>query len=123
MITKKIFTYILLVIGLGLPLLGHGKDPFAGLPDPTRHKEPPPKKVVKKVERKSLILQSTLISDGYSHAVINGKAVAIGERIEGATLLSINPFNVELERRGHRITLKLLPTEVVRKKDHTISED
>ncbi len=111
-IRKRLLVFIALC--LGFPLSGHTADPFAGLPDPTRYKKTP-KKVVKQVVRKPLILQSTLISDDRSYAIVNGKQVSIGERIEGARLLAINPYDIVIERRGREISLHLLKTGIVRK--------
>ena len=104
----------LLTLCLTAPLSGHASDPFAGLPDPTRYKKTP-KKIIKRVQLKPLVLQSTLISEQGSYAIINGKQVGIGERIDGATLLTINPFNVIVERRGRQETIHLIATGSVRK--------
>ncbi len=112
----------LLSFSLIYPMEVSAADPFADLPDPTRYKQTP-KKVVKKIKRKPLILQSTLISKGRSYAIINGKQVAIGERVNGATLLAINPFNVLIESRGQQKTLQLISTDVVHKQGRTINED
>ncbi len=105
----------LIMICLAYPLsVGHAADPFDNLPDPTRHHKKITKKAVKKIkQRPPLILQSTLISKNSSHAIINGKTVAVGERIEGATLLAINPFEVVIEQRGKQKRLQLLTTDVV----------
>ncbi len=116
----------LLTICLAFPLMGHAFDPFAGLPDPTRHKQTPKKtvkKVVKRVELKPLVLQSTLTSEGRSYAIINGKPVGIGERIEGATLLAINPFDVVVERQGQKIRLQLLAKEIVQENGQPTNKD
>jgi hypothetical protein len=112
----------LLAISLVLPFLSHASDPFAGLPDPTRHKQTA-KKVVKKVAHKPLVLQSTLISEDRSYAIINGKSVEIGERVNGATLLTINPFDVTVKRYGRRLTLRLMPTDIVRNSERSTNED
>lgn len=52
-------------------------------------------------------LQSTLIADDRKVAVINGRTVSLGERIEGATLLEIHSDGVTLQSDGQRLTLRL----------------
>ncbi len=120
---KNIFSCGLLIMILIYPLLSQASDPFAGLPDPTHYKKNTPKKVVKKIIRKPLTLQSTLISEDSSYAIINGKQIAIGGRIEGAKLLSINPFDVVVEQNGKTITLELLSTDVMRQNARMTNED
>lgn len=119
---KKKLLFALLVLALGYPFAGYSADPLANLPDPTRHKQKQ-KKAVKQVKQKSLILQSTLISDERSYAIINGESVAIGERIGGATLLTITPFEVVLLRHGQKRTLPLATTRIVREDNPEINDD
>jgi MSHA biogenesis protein MshK len=52
-------------------------------------------------------LQSVLISSRRSVAVIDGRTVALGERVGDATLVSIAPAEVVLQRGAERRTLKL----------------
>jgi MSHA biogenesis protein MshK len=54
-------------------------------------------------------LQSILISSGRSVAVIDGRAVRIGERVGDAIVVAIAPSEVTLQRRNARETLKLHP--------------
>jgi len=60
-------------------------------------------------------LQSILISAGRSVAVIDGRAVRLGERIGDATLVSIEPSEVTLERGAARERLTLLPSAIEKK--------
>ena len=60
-------------------------------------------------------LQSVLISSGRSIAVIDGRAVRIGERVGDATLVSIDPSRVTLQRGAARETLTLLPEGIHKK--------
>jgi MSHA biogenesis protein MshK len=53
-------------------------------------------------------LQSTLVADTRRLAVINGRTVAQGGRIDGATLLEVRQDGVTLEVAGERIRLRLL---------------
>ena len=52
-------------------------------------------------------LQSTLIADDRKVAVINGRTVSQGERIEGATLLEVRSDGVTLQEDGQRRVLRL----------------
>lgn len=53
-------------------------------------------------------LQSTLVADDRRLAVINGRSVAQGERVDGAVVREINRGGVTLEVEGRRIELRLL---------------
>ena len=52
-------------------------------------------------------LQSTLIADDRKVAVINGRTVSQGERIEGATLIEVRSDGVTLQHDGQRLVLHL----------------
>jgi MSHA biogenesis protein MshK len=54
-------------------------------------------------------LQSTLVADSRRLAVINGRTVAQGGRVDGATVLEVRQDGVTLDLDGERINLKLLP--------------
>jgi MSHA biogenesis protein MshK len=54
-------------------------------------------------------LQSVLISPGRKLAVIDGRTVALGERIGDATLFAIAPTEVTLQKGAGYQTLKLYP--------------
>jgi MSHA biogenesis protein MshK len=60
-------------------------------------------------------LQSVLISSGRSVAVIDGRAVRPGERVGDATLISIEPAEVTLQRGAATERLTLLPGLVDKK--------
>jgi MSHA biogenesis protein MshK len=60
-------------------------------------------------------LQSVLISSRHSVAVIDGRAVRLGERVGDATLVAIEPLAVTLERGAARERLTLLPAAVDKK--------
>lgn len=61
-------------------------------------------------------LQSTLVADSRRLAVINGKTVVQGDRIDGATLREVRREGVTLEIEGRRIELRLLQgTESVKR--------
>jgi MSHA biogenesis protein MshK len=54
-------------------------------------------------------LQSVLISPSRRTAVIDGRAVTIGDRVGDATLVAIAPSEVILQRGAERQALKLHP--------------
>ena len=81
-----------------------------GLGDPTRPTsldEPEPvEKAVRAGPRWRL--QSTLVADSRRLAVINGRTVAQGERIDGAMVREVRQGGVTLEVEGRRIELRVL---------------
>ena len=78
------------------------------LADPTRPPMQGPAEL-RQSEAPSSRLQSVLISAGRSVAVIDGRAVQLGERVGDATLVSIEPSEVTLQRGAARERLTLLP--------------
>lgn len=52
-------------------------------------------------------LQSTLVAEDRRVAVINGRTVAQGARVDGARLLEVRPDGVTLEEDGRTIVLRL----------------
>lgn len=95
-----------LVLGAALaqPLADPTRPPAAGAADPAQGETAAPAR-----------LQSVLISPHRSVAVIDGRAIGLGERVGGATLVSIAPAEVILQRGAERQTLKLLPAGVEKK--------
>ena len=86
----------------------------AELVDPTR---PPNMKsiakgVAKKQNRPRWVLSSTLVSAGRRSAVINDKVVAVGDRVNSARVVSIQPSSVRLQVNGRDITLVMLKKDV-----------
>jgi len=80
-----------------------------GLGDPTRPTslaEPEPARPAQAGPRWRL--QSTLVADTRRLAIINGRRVAQGERIDGATLAEVRQEGVTLEIDGRRIELRVL---------------
>lgn len=98
---------LLFCLGLAaMPIAGFA-DPFANLPDPTRPSgwqdgggSP---------VNQGLVLQSTTVSSSRRSAVVNGQRVAVGDRVDGATVTEIQAFQVTLQRAGRDITLRLTP--------------
>lgn len=83
-------------------------DLLDNLPDPTR-----PSGMLENgggmPAQQGFVLQGTTVSTRQRVAVINGQRLTVGERIDGATVASIQPFQVTLQRAGRDITLRLLP--------------
>jgi len=84
----------------------------AALKDPTR----PPTTTVsaspEKIQRLRWVLTSTLVSAQRRTAVINDTVVSRGDRINGATVISIQPATVRLRARGRNITLMMLKKNI-----------
>jgi len=60
------------------------------------------------------VLSSTLIAPARRLATINGKTVAVGQKIAGARVVSIEPARVALQDGNRKIVLKLLPKNIKR---------
>ena len=96
---------------LGLVLLaGAAATPAQPLGDPT---QPTALDAPEPTERRAASgprwrLQSTLVADSRRLAVINGRTVAQGERIEGAMVREVRQGGVTLEVEGRRIELRVL---------------
>jgi len=81
-----------------------------GLGDPTRPTsldEPAPEQRPRQAGPRWR-LQSTLVADSRRLAVINGRTVAEGERIDGATVREVRQGGVTLEVEGRRVELRVL---------------
>jgi len=81
------------------------------LADPTRPPREGPAELRHSVLAPSR-LQSVLISASRSVAVIDGRPIQVGERVGDATLVSIEPLEVILQRGVARERLTLLPSAV-----------
>ena len=80
----------------------------SGLGDPTRPTSlSEPDEVARTAQLPRWRLQSTLIADDRRVAVINGRTVSVGERIEGAMLLEVRSDGVTLQQDGQRLNLRL----------------
>jgi hypothetical protein len=114
--------FYMLVMGLGLAsaLPAQAADVFDGLPDPTRPPSSTPgggESVASGVQ--GLVLQSVLIAPQRRLAVINGRTLAIGERIDGVTVIDIQPHEVVVKRASGELTLRLVPRYVSRSTNTT----
>lgn len=79
-----------------------------GFGDPTRPTSlSEPEAAARVVQGPRWRLQSTLVADSRRVAVINGRTVAQGERVDGAQLVEVRPDGVTLEEGGERFRLRL----------------
>ena len=103
------------MFGLGLTAMtaAGAADPFANMPDPTRPSgwQDGGGSTV----NQGLVLQGTTVSASRRIAVINGQRLAVGDRVQGATVVEVQPFQVRLQRAGRDITLRLTPPLVKEK--------
>ena len=108
------------VVGLGAglaPVYAVANDSLVGLPDPTRPSSASGDGVATGVH--GLVLQSVLIAPQRRVAVINGKTLAVGERIGDVTVAAIRPHEVVVKRASGEFTLRLVPRYVSRNTDAT----
>lgn len=54
-------------------------------------------------------LQSTMISLTFRRAIISGRTYKQGDKIDGAVITSIQPYEVTLKQGGRETRLRLLP--------------
>ena len=98
------------VLSAALALASTAAAAQSGLGDPTRPtslSEPNVSSVT--VQGPRWRLQSTLVADTRRLAVINGRSVAQGGRIDGATVVEVRQDGVTLDHEGQRIVLRLIP--------------
>lgn len=57
-------------------------------------------------------LHSTLVSSDRRTAVINNRVVSLGDRINGATVVSIQPSEVRLRDKNREVTLMMLKKNI-----------
>ena len=100
-------------------MLMSGSALAASLDDPTRPPTAQPTKAHKAVRKQTRwTLSSTLVSAQRRTAVINDRGVSVGESINGARVVTIQPSKVRLRRSGRDITLVLLKKNIKRPSRH-----
>lgn len=79
------------------------------LPDPTRPHQPGTTPAVAQEAVTGPELQSTMISPTFQRAVISGRTYKRGDKIGGAVITNIQPYEVTLKQSGRETRLRLLP--------------
>jgi len=69
--------------------------------------------------RPSWVLSSILFAPGRQRAIVNGRLLAVGDRVDGARLTRIERDRVRLSLQGRTITLKLGTRRLDLKKTRT----
>jgi len=79
--------------------------------DPTRPMDysPPTGGRAKSERSYGPVLQSTVVSPLRKRAVIDGKAVVIGDKVNDARVVDIRPYEVILRRGDRDTSLRLMP--------------
>ena len=67
---------------------------------------------VEEEEEKPLTLQSVVVKDHYTVAVINSQLVKVGQIIEGYELTTVTAYGAQLERDGKGLSLSLFNLKV-----------
>lgn len=105
----RVIRVLVLAAGLaGISAVSRAGDIPAGLQDPTR-----PSYVAAsagaKAQRSGPVLQSTFVSVSQRRAVIGGRTYTVGDKLAGAVITDIQPYEVTLKRAGRESRLRLLP--------------
>lgn len=82
------------------------------LHDPTRPGGTPTPRAAAEPAAQRWHLSSIVIADTRRVAIINDQVVAIGEQVDGATVMDIQAYAVTLRRDGRDFTLTLLDARV-----------
>lgn len=101
---------VLILSGLLVVLMPAGRGSAASLPDPTR----PPQRFISPAAPGSAVpkswqLGSILIAPQRRVAVINGRPVSVGDRVNGAKVVAIESNQVRLQRGSREFVVNLLP--------------
>jgi len=101
----------ILALALAL-LLSGGAHAAETLHDPTRPGGMPAPRAAAEPATQHWHLSSIVIADTRRVAIINDQVVAIGEQVDGATVMDIQAYAVTLRRDGRNFTLTLLDARV-----------
>lgn len=102
-----------------LLLIGAAAHAAEQLVDPTRpsHLPPPASTVGATPRAPSWRVESIIVSPGRRLAVINGRVVGVNDRVSGAKVLEILPYEVRLEYQGEIRAIALVATRIKRPVD------
>lgn len=84
-------------------------DDLKQLSDPTRPHQPGAAPADAREIVTGPELQSTMISLSFRRAIINGRTYKQGDKIDGAVITNIQPYEVTLKQGGRETRLRLLP--------------
>jgi hypothetical protein len=106
---------VTLALAIAVPASAAGDDGDDGLRDPFR----PPgwnaaSPATDDFDAGAWRLESTLTSNGRSVAIINGRAVRVGDRIGGARVLRVERGAARLDYNGREFTVRRATTRVRR---------
>lgn len=62
------------------------------------------------------VLQSTFVAPGRKRAVIDGKAVRVGDKVHEAHVVDIRPYEVVLRQGDRQTSLRLMPQLIKQQK-------
>lgn len=82
------------------------------LGDPTRPSYLSEKTPKQAARDPSWQVDSIIVSPGRRLAVVNGRTVAVNDRVNGALILEILPYEVRLEYKGRIHNITLIPNRV-----------
>lgn len=106
--SDRLFYDVIAAASLLLSLPANG----AELVDPTRPSHvrgPTPSKTVRAPAWR---VQSIIVSPTRRLALINGRLVGVGDRVNGAKVVEILPYEVQLEYHGETRRISLVATQV-----------
>ncbi len=89
--------------------VSHATEDLGKLPDPTRPHQAGAAPVTALEAVAGPELQSTMISTVFRRAIISGLTYKVGDRIDGAVIADIQPYEVTLKQGGRETRLRLLP--------------
>ncbi len=93
------------------------------LADPTRPGYLPPATApATGVRAPSWRVESIIVSPGRRLAVINGRVVAVNDRVGGARVVEITPYEVRLEYQGETRRAALVPARVKHPANSTVEQ-
>jgi hypothetical protein len=92
-----------------LASLAHAAEDIGRLPDPTRPPIGPAAAAAPKAEIAGPQLQSTMVSPTFRRAVISGRTYQPGDRLGGAVIVDIQPYEVTLRQDSRETRLRFFP--------------
>ena len=108
------------LLGLLSLLLGHGQAVASVLDDPTR---PPGYRLVlpygKQSRAPNWYVNAIRISPNQRMAIINGRRVTVGDKVDGAVVVEILPTKVRLRHNKKDVSIKLISGNIKKQTHRT----